>query len=104
MRPPLLPLLAAVAAVAVAGGDSLAGRSPYGWLQDVEVAPERGAEIETWVAELNQWHRDLFDTEENWAFYGWAAAVGVTDQLELRIPVEVTSSLGGRATGLKSYG
>ncbi|HUS63711.1 MAG TPA: hypothetical protein VMZ28_04170 [Kofleriaceae bacterium] len=104
MRPSFPHLLAALAAVAAAHGDAAAGRTPYGWLQDVEVAPERGAEIETWVSELNQWHRDLFDTEENWSFFGWAAAVGVTDQLELRVPVELTSSLGGGGTGLKSYG
>lgn len=82
-----------------------AGRTPFGWLEDVETQPERGAEIEMWFGELNQWHRDIFDTREDWSFVGWAAALGITDRLELRIPLEMVSSVGhGGGARLHNYG
>ncbi|HEU0033462.1 MAG TPA: hypothetical protein VFQ53_22680 [Kofleriaceae bacterium] len=61
-----------------------AGRSQYGWLYGTEVIPERGAEIQTWVAEKNGRTDDDLKETSLW----WGALVGVTDQLELAFPVE----------------
>jgi len=61
-----------------------AGRSQYGWLYGSEVIPERGAEIQTWVAEKN----GRFDTNVKETSMWWGAFVGVSDQLELAFPVE----------------
>ena len=53
----LAPVRGVLVLVAAAGRRSRAppsaGRTPYGWLYGTEVMPERGAEIQTWVAEKN---------------------------------------------------
>jgi hypothetical protein len=75
----LVAVLAAVPAVAAAG------RTPYGWLYGTEVLPERGAEVQTWVAEENgKAPNDVHDTT-----LWWGALVGVTDRLELALPIEM---------------
>jgi hypothetical protein len=61
-----------------------AGRSQYGWLYGSEVMPERGAEVQTWVAEENGRADGALKETSMW----WGALVGVTDQLELAFPVE----------------
>ncbi len=78
--------LAAMAALAAAApGAAHAGRTPFGWLYGTEVMPERGAELQTWVAEENgKEPGDLHDTT-----LWWGALVGVTDRLELALPVEM---------------
>jgi len=78
----VLVLVAAAAAVPTAAE---AGRTQYGWLYGTEVMPERGAEVQTWVAEENgKPPNDLHDTT-----LWWGALVGVTDRLELAFPVEM---------------
>lgn len=69
---------------------AFAGRTSFGWLQDTEVMPERGAEIATFVSEHNR-VRDQGNTRQsNW----WIApAIGITDQLELVLPVEFQWSI-----------
>jgi hypothetical protein len=80
-----LSLVAIAAIAAVAPGVADAGRTPYGWLFGTEVIPERGAEIQTWVAEENGTPpADRHDTT-----LWWGALVGVTDRLELALPVEM---------------
>jgi hypothetical protein len=59
-----------------------AGRTFYGWLYGTEVMPERGAEIQTWVYEENG--RGPLKETGLW----WSPLIGVTDQLELALPVE----------------
>ncbi len=61
-----------------------AGRTQYGWLFGTEVMPERGAELQTWVDEQNG--RDPGNI--HWTTWGFTALVGVTDQLELSLPIE----------------
>ncbi len=62
-----------------------AGRSQYGWLYGSEVMPERGAEVQTWVAEENGRGGGVLKETSLW----WGALVGVTDRLELAFPVEM---------------
>ena len=74
----------AAAAIAVPGA-AHAGVSPFGWLYGTDVIPERGAEIQSWI-----WEEDGKELpaarRETWL--GWGAVVGVTDRLELALPVE----------------
>lgn len=59
-----------------------AGRTFYGWLYGTEVMPERSAEIQTWVLEENG--RGPVKETSLW----WGPLIGVTDQLEISLPVE----------------
>ena len=80
-----LAAVVVLAASAISASDARAGRSFYGWLYPTEVLPERGVELQTWILE-----RDNFGPnrakETSW-FFG--AFVGITDQLELVLPVEM---------------
>jgi len=78
---------AAIAAAAIAvPGTARAGVSPFGWLYGTDVIPERGAEIQTWIWEENG--KELpANRRETWL--GWGAVIGVTDRLELALPVEL---------------
>jgi len=62
-----------------------AGRSFYGWLYGTEVLPERGVELQTWILETNG--KYVQDGKETSLW--WGPLIGVTDQLELSIPVEM---------------
>lgn len=81
-----------------------AGRSQYGWLYGAEVMPERGAEIQTWVAEKN----NRTDANVKETSLWWGALVGVTDKLELAFPLEfiwLRSDLAPAATfSLEKFG
>ena len=61
-----------------------AGRTFYGWLYGPEVMPERGVELQTWVAEEN----DKYGTHGKESSIWWGPLVGVSDQLELSLPLE----------------
>jgi hypothetical protein len=79
-------VVAAYAAYAAcAPGVAHAGRTPYGWLYGTEVIPERGAEIQTWVSEENG--KPPTDIHDTW--WGLGALVGVTDKLELALPIDM---------------
>jgi hypothetical protein len=74
-----------VASLLLATGTAHAGRTFYGWLYGTEVMPERGVELETWVDERNVQFTTSLDHETTW----WVAPlVGITDQLELALPIE----------------
>jgi hypothetical protein len=62
-----------------------AGRSFYGWLYGTEVLPERGVELQTWIVEEN----DKYGTNVKGTSVWWGPLVGVTDQLELSLPLEM---------------
>jgi hypothetical protein len=62
-----------------------AGRTFYGWLYGTEVMPERGAELTNWIAETNAQDPDNA-SETRWNI---SAAIGITDQLELQLPVQI---------------
>jgi hypothetical protein len=71
-------------ALVAAPPDAVAGRRDHAWLRGAEVLPERMVELEAWVFEK----RGLFDAvHETW--FAWQPVVGVTDQLELALPLEV---------------
>lgn len=67
-----------------------AGRTFYGWLYGTEVMPERSAEVQTWVLEKNS--TGPANVKE--ALLWWSPLIGVTDQLELALPVELTWTRG----------
>jgi len=62
-----------------------AGRSFYGWLYGTEVMPERGIELQTWV--LDESGKYGTSNKETWLW--WGPVIGVTDQLELALPIEL---------------
>jgi hypothetical protein len=79
-----------------------AGRSDFGWLDGTDVMPERGVELQTWIAEQND-----VEGDGGKATWWWAAPlVGLTDRLELALPIEVLwAREQGRAfTALDRYG
>ncbi len=72
-----------------------AGRSHYGWMDGTEVVPERGVELETWVQDLDNVGELARDETALW----WAVTVGVTDQLEVSLPVELSWGRAGVVPG-----
>lgn len=62
-----------------------AGRSFYGWLYGTEVTPERGVELQTWILEENDKHGSHEKETSLWV----GPVIGVTDQLELGLPIEM---------------
>jgi len=62
-----------------------AGRSFYGWLYDTEVLPERGVELQTWILESN----DKYGSHAKESSIWWGPLIGITDQLELALPIEL---------------
>lgn len=74
-----------VAAVLLAPAAASAGRTQFGWLFGTEVMPERGAEIQTWVTEENGSDKVNYHN----TIWGVQALIGITDQLELALPVDL---------------
>ena len=62
-----------------------AGRSFFGWLYGTEVLPERGVELQTWIWDEN----DKYGRRNRESWLLWGVAVGVTDQLEISLPIEL---------------
>jgi hypothetical protein len=62
-----------------------AGRSFYGWLYGTEVMPERGVELQTWIFEENDKYATKVKETSLWV----GPVVGITDQLELSLPLEM---------------
>jgi len=62
-----------------------AGRSFYGWLYGTEVLPERGVELQTWIIEQNE----KYGAQDKESSLWWGPLIGVTDQLELALPIEM---------------
>lgn len=93
-----------VSAVVAAPGSAHAGRSFYGWLHTTDVMPERGAELQTWIGEENKIEDEADRSESTW---GIGPFIGITDQLELGLPLDVlwfaTPGMGG-GTALNDYG
>lgn len=75
----------AIALLLAAASPAHAGRTQFGWLYDSEVNPERGVELETWILEEN----GKGDSDIQETLIWWGPVVGVTDQLELAIPIEI---------------
>src|SRR5436190_21671845 len=64
-----------------------AGRAPSGWLLATETPPAGALEIGTAIYE----HDDLGPFHERSIALLWMPAVGLTDNLELAVPVELVS-------------
>jgi hypothetical protein len=62
-----------------------AGRTFYGWLYGTEVMPERGTELQTWI--LDESGKYGPSNKETWLW--WGPLIGITDQLELALPIEL---------------
>ena len=70
----------------VTPASAFAGRTYYGWLYGTEVLPERGAELMSWIDEENDLSEENHLRETRW----WVGPlIGITDQLELALPVEI---------------
>lgn len=79
------PLWVGLLGLVVSGAPAHAGRRHLAWAEGTETVPERGYEIESWLAdELGAGDADRDETR-----LGWAATVGVTERLELRLPAQV---------------
>ncbi len=61
--------------------DAWAGRRPFIWVWDTEVLHEREVELEQWI-----WEMRTPDGYAAWLW--WAPIFGLTDTLELAIPLE----------------
>jgi hypothetical protein len=89
-----------VAAAVIAGlllaSPASAGRTHYGWINGTEVVPERGVELETWVQDLD----NVGDAERDETQLWWSATLGITDRLELALPVELSWARAGAAPGV----
>jgi len=94
MRRALLILL-------LVGSSAHAARTPFGWLYGTETLPERGAEIQTWLQELDGKAPGVDQT-----LVLWAPIFGLTDQIELALPIELLYSrtAAGSSTGLDKFG
>ena len=90
--------------VMAAPGVASAGRTFYGWLPyGTDVMPERGVELQTWVYEIDDLGND--HTRESSLWIG--PLVGITDQLELALPVEfewTQSDLSQPSFTMKRFG
>lgn len=62
-----------------------AGRTFYGWLYGTEVMPERGVELQTWISEQDDKYVNHAKETSIW----WGPLIGLTDQLELALPIEL---------------
>ena len=58
-----------------------AGRRPWIWVWDTEVLHEREIEVEQWIWEMNAGGPKA-------AWLWWSPVIGITDTMELAIPVE----------------
>ncbi len=97
--------LLGMALLASMSRDARAGRSGFAWFFDSEVVPERGVELETWLIEENS----LGDADKDTTRVQWQPAVGVTDRMELALPIELDfvefdDPMVGGDTQLASYG
>lgn len=96
--------LVALAMIAGAGGRAAqAGRSLFGWSYGTEVNPVRMVELETWISEENK----RGDAKTDKTLIWWGPTIGLTDHLELAIPIEFSAegvNGGGIDTELIRWG
>jgi len=92
-----------VAWLAASASPASAGRKDFAWLYDTEINPERNVEIETWIQEENR----KGDNQVNETLIWWAPTIGVTQHLELAIPIEFAyadDKMGFAPTKLERWG
>jgi len=66
-------------------GTAVAGRTDFAWPYDTETLVQRGVELQTWIVELDHQGKGMVDRQETDVW--WETLIGVTDQLELSIPM-----------------
>jgi hypothetical protein len=76
-----------------------AGRSYFGWLYGTETLPQRGVELEAWIQEENV-------RDDETTLFWWAPVVGVTDRIEIAIPIALELGVTPTATtfGIDRFG
>jgi hypothetical protein len=67
----------------MSGATAHAGRSAFAWPYDTETLPKRGVEIQTWIVETDNQGPAHAQETDVW----WETVVGITDQLEMVIPM-----------------
>src|SRR5215470_14351616 len=91
MRRRSLTAFGAVLAVLFVGatvGPAFAGRTRFGWITDTETIPQRAVELESWVLEQDGKGADGVPKTDQTLVW-WAPVIGLTDRLELALPVEI---------------
>jgi hypothetical protein len=88
-------------AFAAAPGTAHAGRSFFGWLQGTEVMPERSVELQNWIGEENR--LDGVTPEVSLSTWGVGPLIGITDRLELGLPLEFVWSKTGAMPGKTAF-
>jgi hypothetical protein len=83
--PALLAVAVAVAGVTLAASTARAGKTRFGWITDTETLPQRAVELESWVLEQDGKGDPATDQTLVW----WAPVIGLTDRVELALPVEI---------------
>ena len=79
-------------------GSARAGRRLLAWPYDTETLPQRGVEIEQWI-----WEKAKVDDGNVEAWLWLSPVVGITDELELALPIEWQWQYG-LPTQLETYG
>src|SRR4051812_16758367 len=95
--------MAVLLVVCLAPRTAQAGRTFYGWLYGTEVMPERGVELQTWIFEEN----NKYGASDKESSIWWGPQVGITDKLELSLPIEMewtTPVPGKTAFTFKRFG
>ena len=86
MRPTFIPVVAIVVSGSIAES-ARAGVRDFGWLYSTDVMPERSVDFESWVTEIDSAGPAKVNATGLW----WAPVIGITDQIELAIPIETSS-------------
>lgn len=81
LRPHRLAALLLLTATLLTAQPAEAGRRPFIWVWDTEVLHEREIEVEQWIWEVQTPERKV-------AWLWWSPIIGITDTLELAIPIE----------------
>ena len=90
--------LAGLVALLFAASPAQAARRSFAWLWDTDVVPERTVELEWWVTEVSD------DLTGNSAVLTVSTVFGLTDNLEIAIPVEAAWRSGSNQTEFQDYG
>jgi hypothetical protein len=75
------------AGVTAMSGIASAGRTDFAWPYDTETLPKRGVELQTWIVELDDLGTGSSGLHLQQTDVWWETLIGVTDQLELSIPM-----------------
>ena len=74
-----------------------AARRTASWVHDTTVQPERGVEIEQWIT-------DEIEGEDSRTGIWWAPVMGITDNIELALPLEIVHEKSSDQTLFETYG